>query len=71
MKNIVDCLFCVLKEVLLDQKEDDMCSFLLERTGYIEKKNSKKYYKNGFHIHFPRIWIIDEKSTGVYYYSNG
>ena len=57
VKNIVDCLFCVLKEVLLDQKEDDMCSFLLERTGYIEKKNSKEYYKNGFHIHFPRIWL--------------
>ena len=57
VKNIVDCIFSVLKEVLLDIKEDDMCSFLLERTGYIEKKNSKEYYKNGFHIHFPRIWL--------------
>jgi P4 family phage/plasmid primase-like protien len=57
VKNIINCVFNVLKEVLVDIKEDDMCSFLLERSGYIEKKNSKEYYKNGFHIHFPRIWL--------------
>lgn len=57
VKNIVDCVFSVLRECLLDIKQDDMSCYLLERNGYIEKRNSKEFFKNGFHIHFPRIWL--------------
>ena len=57
VKNIVDCALSVLKECLVDLKDDDISCFLLERSGYIEKRNSKEYFKNGFHIHFPRIFL--------------
>ena len=31
--------------------------FVMERKGYLEKRNQKTYYKNGFHLHFPRIFL--------------
>jgi len=47
----------VLNEILKNKKEKDLCCFLLEKKGYIIKKNGKKYFKNGYHVHFPKIFL--------------
>lgn len=59
VSTIANAFMNVLKEILLNIKEDDLCCFLMEREGYTEQKgaNSKKYLKNGFHLHFPRIFL--------------
>lgn len=57
VKNIVSCFIKVLKQVIPNIKEEDLQCFLLERSGYIEAKGQKQNYKNGFHLHFPRIWL--------------
>lgn len=57
VSNIVNCAMNVIRECLVDIKEEDLRCYLLERNGYVEKRNSKEYFKNGFHLHFPRIFL--------------
>ena len=57
IKNISKIFIRVLKTILVDIKDEDLCCFVMERKGYIEKRNNKIYFKNGFHLHFPRIFL--------------
>lgn len=57
IRNISNVFIRVLKEILIDVKEEDLCCFIMERKGYLEKRNQKTYYKNGFHLHFPRVFL--------------
>ena len=57
IRNIVKCYMKVLKKVVSFLRDEDLFCVLLEKKGYIEEKNSRKYFKNGFHIHFPNILL--------------
>ncbi len=45
----------VIKEVIRDWKSKNCVCFLLEKDPYIKGN----LIKNGFHLHFPRLWVRD------------
>lgn len=47
----------VLFEILEDLKEDDFVCCVLEKNPYFITKNDKILKKNGFHLHFPKIFL--------------
>lgn len=47
----------VLREILDDVSSENLYCFLLEKPAYIIKKSDKKYTKNGFHLHFPFLFM--------------
>ncbi len=58
--HVADIVFCfleILKEVIVDVEETDIYCFLFERDGYYVKKGEKNFFKNGFHLHFPKIFL--------------
>jgi P4 family phage/plasmid primase-like protien len=53
VKIIVNIYQNILKLVLNNCNDSDLICFLLEKPAYIEKG----MYKNGFHLHFPKIFV--------------
>lgn len=48
----------VLKDILHEYKDTDLTCVLLEKPPYVKTYNSgKKYIKNGFHLHFPSVFL--------------
>jgi P4 family phage/plasmid primase-like protien len=50
----------VLREIVDDLTDEDMNCVLLEKDIYHIEKGGKKYTKNGFHLHFPSIFLSKE-----------
>ena len=56
VKEIMEAFFHVLKQSLDPLPESsNLNGFVMERDGYLLTKQNKTLYKNGFHIHFPKI----------------
>jgi P4 family phage/plasmid primase-like protien len=58
--NVCDIVYCfidVFKEILMNVSEEDLCCFVMERPGYFIYNDNQKFYKNGFHLHFPKIFL--------------
>ena len=57
----------VLREILEmeNQPEDILECWIMEKKGYFKKKGDRLYFKNGFHLHFPKIFISREKQESV------
>lgn len=47
----------VLFEIVEDLKEEDFICCVLEKNPYFVHKNDKILKKNGFHLHFPKIFL--------------
>lgn len=47
----------VLFEIVEDLKTEDFLCCVLEKDLYFDEKNGKKFKKNGFHLHFPKIFM--------------
>lgn len=47
----------VLFEIVEDLKKEDFLCCVLEKDLYFDEKNEKKFKKNGFHLHFPKIFL--------------
>jgi P4 family phage/plasmid primase-like protien len=47
----------VLKEIVADSKDEHFTCVLLEKDIYRETKGSNTYVKNGFHLHFPYLFL--------------
>lgn len=47
----------VLFEIVHDLKEEDFLCCVLEKDPYFITKNEKTLKKNGFHLHFPKIFL--------------
>ena len=47
----------VLNEILVDVQDGHNVVFLFEKPAYEIQKNSKTFRKNGFHLHFPFIFM--------------
>jgi len=56
VRNIVRSYMKILRLCIPTISDDNLFCLLLEKKGYIEEKNNRKYFKNGFHIHFPNIF---------------
>lgn len=57
IKKIVKIYQDTLKDILKNVKEKNLSCILLEKKGYTIKKNGKRYLKNGYHLHFPKIYM--------------
>lgn len=57
VSDIVRCFIEVFEEILMDVKEEDLSCFVMERDGYIVTNDSQKFCKNGFHLHFPKVFL--------------
>lgn len=53
--DIIHIIQDVLKETLIDVPERSLVGTLHEKSGYMDTE--KKKYKNGFHIHFPMVFV--------------
>lgn len=62
--NIVKAVMTVTGEAIVDQEMEDnnLTAFLLERPGYCVKNGNQYFYKNGIHIHFPKL-ILNRNET--------
>jgi P4 family phage/plasmid primase-like protien len=47
----------VLFEIVEDLKKEDFVCCVLEKDLYFDEKNGKTFKKNGFHLHFPKIFL--------------
>lgn len=55
----------VLKNIIQDINEDHLKCFLLEKTPYTVTKGGKTFVKNGFHLHFPFVWIDRQQQENI------
>jgi len=47
----------VLGEILQDVRPENLYCFLFEKAPYRLSKNGREYYKNGFHLQFPNVFM--------------
>lgn len=57
VKSLVQIFQRVLKDLLPDICDENLVCLVLEKPPYTTKKNGKQFYKNGFHLHFPFIFL--------------
>lgn len=57
IKKLVKIYQEVIREITKNVKEENLCCLLLEKKGYTLKKNGKRYLKNGYHLHFPKMFL--------------
>ena len=65
VEKLVTVYQVVLSEIVENCKEDDLTCVLLEKPAYRTTRGSSTYYKNGFHLHFPYIFL-KKKDQKVY-----
>lgn len=57
VKQLIHIYQAVLREILEDVSELDLTCFLLEKKPYFKEYQGEKYVKNGYHLHFPYIFV--------------
>lgn len=57
VKSVVEIYQSVLRNICEDITDEDLTCVLLEKKMYTVTKNGIAYYKNGFHLHFPYLWM--------------
>lgn len=56
VENLCEAFIHVLKKTLDPVPDEEaLACFVFERDGYLVSKSSTTLYKNGFHLHFPKI----------------
>ena len=66
LMHIVKLYQNVLKDVLDNYKDEHLFCFVLEKDPYIKNIGDKRQLKNGFHLHFPYVFLHkDEISTYI------
>jgi P4 family phage/plasmid primase-like protien len=59
----------VLRTIVKDLREEALTCILLEKPFYEKKIDTKIFVKNGFHLHFPKLFL-DKKAQEVYLIPN-
>ena len=54
-----------LKKICIKLKEEALTCVVLEKDPYEQEINGEKYIKNGFHLHFPKLFL-ERKAQEVY-----
>lgn len=57
VQRLVQLYHKVLREIVAELPDEHLQCFLLEKPAYFIKKGDKTFLKNGFHLHFPRIFL--------------
>lgn len=57
LKFIVGIYQNVLKAIVKDITDDDLTCVILEKKMYTVSRNESTYFKHGFHLHFPYIFL--------------
>src|SRR5690606_16579331 len=65
INQLVKIYFDVIKLVVQDISYNDLICFVLEKPHYFVNVNGTQYVKNGFHLHFPYIFL-DKKDHQVF-----
>jgi P4 family phage/plasmid primase-like protien len=55
----------VIRETIQDVKDEHQICFVLEKPGYIKEQNGIRYVKNGFHLHFPYVFLKQDEHKNV------
>lgn len=50
----------VLRKIIDGCKDSHLICFVLEKPSYVVTRGDKEYIKNGFHLHFPNIFLNKE-----------
>lgn len=50
----------VLRQIIEDCNDNHLICFVLEKPSYVKSYGDKDYIKNGFHLHFPNIFLNKE-----------
>jgi P4 family phage/plasmid primase-like protien len=61
---VIQCYQSVLRNILEGCTDQDLTCVLLEKPMYIKTQNGSRYFKKGFHIHLPYIFLskTDQKT---------
>lgn len=65
VRTMIACYQKTLESILVDVRPESLTCVVLEKPCYELAINGKKYIKNGFHLHFPKLFI-DRKVQEVY-----
>lgn len=57
LETVVETYQRILRDILVDVKDEDLTCVVLEKDPYVVTKNGTKYIKNGFHLHFPHLFV--------------
>ena len=57
VKNIIQIYQSVLRTIVADCEDSHLMCILLEKPIYYINTNDKRYVKNGFHLHFPSLFL--------------
>ena len=53
VEKIVEIYQSVIRNILEDCQESNLICAVLEKPAYIDETKGRRYFKNGFHLHFP------------------
>lgn len=67
LKFIVETYQSVLRKIVDNCSDEDLMCIVLEKDMYQITKNEITYFKNGFHLHFPNIFLnkIDQETQVI------
>jgi hypothetical protein len=57
LKSVISIYQTILKEIVQDYTSDDLKCIVLEKKLYQQTRGSNDYLKNGFHLHFPYLFL--------------
>ena len=57
VKSVIEIYQSVLRKIVEGCSDESLTCVLLEKPIYSELRNESKFYKNGFHIHFPYLFL--------------
>jgi len=64
IKNVIKNYQDVIKDIVDDCKPENLICFVLEKDPYIETKgDNTEWYKSGFHLHFPNLFLHKNDHT--------
>ena len=55
----------VLREIIQDVRNEHLRCFFLEKPSYTITKSGRVSLKNGFHVHFPFIWLDRQQQENI------
>lgn len=65
LKSVVEVYQSVLRQIVENCEPNDLLCVVLEKELYHEEKNETVFIKNGFHLHFPYLFL-DKESQEVH-----
>lgn len=57
LKSVVETYQSTLRQIVDNCTDDDLICVVLEKKMYQQTKNENVYFKHGFHLHFPYIFL--------------